>query len=222
MDAATITALGAAAAAAVALLGSVFSIVKWRDERTTRERTMKAQHDQWVGTMKAEHDQWEGTMKAQYDQWENEQKKGVADWQIQFLRDVVQRRVSVYTGVFRTLAAIRDVSEEGHRRIVQEHPERLMKTADELLDHLYGEAGLVMSMSARDQLHHARLACIRFQSDPESIRELMTSFYYARRQLRRDIQLADLESLTTALDDIGKERLAAPQTTNVTSGSAEK
>jgi len=201
MNPATITAL---VTATVALLSSAFAILKWNDERATRERTMKAQRDQWEKT------------------FEDERQKGVSEWQIQFLHDLVQRRITLYAGVLKTLGAVRDVGEEDHRRTVQEHPERLMKTADELLDHLYGESGLVMSMSTRDQLHRTRLACVRFQSGAQSIDDLMSSFFYARRQLRRDIQIADFDSFKTALSEISKERLAVPQTAEVASGALEK
>jgi hypothetical protein len=135
-------------------------------------------------------------------------RKGVAEWQVQFLRDLVERRVAAYPPVFRSLAAVRDVAgtDDGHLAHVQQHPEYLTQTADELLDHLYSEAGLLMSMSTRNQVHSARAACLRFQTGGVAINDLVYVFYEARRLLRLDIQLAGADSFVTALKEIAVER----------------
>jgi hypothetical protein len=136
----------------------------------------------------------------------------VTDWQVQFLHDLVIRRVEAYPALLRTLAAVRDIPDDrDHLAAVRGHPERLLQTADELFDHLYGEAGLVMSMSTRNCLHAARMACLRFQTGGVSLEFLVARFFDARRELRQDIQIGDSKSIATALSDIADERLAKPK-----------
>jgi hypothetical protein len=67
-----------------------------------------------------------------------------------------------------------------------------------------------MSMTTRNHVHAARAACLRFQSVDERPEDLISPFFYARRHLREDIQIADSESIETALNELGKERLATP------------
>ena len=167
--------------ALVALASSIFTFVKWRTERA----------------------QWHRT-------FESELKKGVSDWEVQFLHDLVTRRVEAYPAVLRTLGAVRDVADDEHLAAVREHPECLLDTADQLLAHLYGEAGLVMSMSARNELHRARTACLGFQTGKVALDDLVTDFFHARRELRRDIQIADSKSIATALSAIAAESVAEP------------
>jgi hypothetical protein len=95
------------------------------------------------------------------------------------------------------------------------NPARLKETANELLKHLYGEAGLVMSMETRNLLHGARTACLQFR--PGYSEELLIDrFFYARRQLRLDIQITDMSAVFSALKEITAERVATPH------ASAEK
>jgi hypothetical protein len=173
--------------AIVALISAIFAIFKWQTERA----------------------QWQKTFAS-------ERQKGVSDWQVQFLHDLVTRRVEAYPAVLRTLAVVRDVEgDEDHLAAVGDHPERLLETADQLLEHLYGEAGLVMSMGTRNRLHAARMACLKFQKGAASLDDLVYVFFYARRELRKDIQIADSESFATALSEIGAERLEQPKSAGV-------
>jgi hypothetical protein len=95
MEPGTIAALGAATAA---LLGSTFSIVKWRVERRATQEAMAIQRDEW-----------EKTFETELAKVDSARRKDVADWQIQFLRDLVSRRVATYPAVFATLGAVIDV-----------------------------------------------------------------------------------------------------------------
>lgn len=173
--------------AVVALIGATFAIVKWHSERT----------------------QWR-------EEFDSERQKGVSDWQVQFLQDLVTRRVEAYPAVLRTLGAVRDVgSDDGHLAAIQDHPEGLLQTADRLLEHLYGEAGLLMSMGTRNRLHVARMTCLEFQKGTVSSDDLVDDFFYARRELRKDIQIADSDSIKTALGEIGAERVQKPKSAAV-------
>jgi len=196
MNAPTVTAL---ATAIVALIGAIFAIFKWQTERA----------------------QWQTKFEAERTQWHKTFEKSVTDWQVQFLHDLVTRRVETYSPILGTLAAVRDVPDKDHLRSVRDHPERLLETADQLVKHLYGEAGLVMSMETRNRLHHVRTACLNFQTGAVSLNDLVHRFFYARRELRRDIQIADSKSIATALSEIADERLAKPKSAeaaNPTSG----
>src|SRR5690242_2259478 len=144
MNAATVAALGtpppsplwatvtALVTAIVALIGAIVAIFKWRTERA----------------------QWQKKFDAERAQWQKTFEKSVSDWQVQFLHVLVTRRVEAYPAVLKTLAAVRDVTEDpDHSADVRDYPERLLETAKELLEHLYGEPGLVMPMSTRNHLH---------------------------------------------------------------------
>ena len=186
MNAPTVTAL---ATAIVALIGAIFAIFTWHTERA----------------------QWQTRFETERAQWQKTFEKSVTDWQVQFLHDLVTRRVETYPAILRTLAAVRDVPDKDHLGAVRDHPERLLETADQLLAHLYGEAGLVMSMETKNRLHAVRTACLNFQTGAVSLNDLVKRFFYARRELRRDIQIADSKSIATALREIADERLAKPE-----------
>jgi hypothetical protein len=142
-------------------------------------------------------------------QFDDERKREIAEWQVQFLRDLVDKRQAAYPGVFALLGAVIDVGDERGR--ADETPERLRAVAEELRGHLYGPAGLVMSMESRNWAHTARMAALEFLDGDGSHDDLVDAFYEARRSLRADIQIADTKGLKTALRLIGKEREAKPR-----------
>lgn len=63
-------------------------------------------------------------------QWQKTFEKSVTDWQVQFLHDLVTRRVETYPAILRTLAAVRDVPDKDHLGAVRDHPERLLAASD--------------------------------------------------------------------------------------------
>jgi hypothetical protein len=183
-----ITAITALAASAGALTTSAFAIFKWREEFTAREEALTLQSSQWWKT------------------FESERRTVVGDWQIQFLRELVLRRLATYPPVLQSLASVRYYGEDEPLDL---DPRQVPRTAEELLAHLYGEAGLVMSPTARDCVHRAMLACRHYQSRPDTTDELINSFYDARHHLRADIQIADSSSFDTALNEMSHDRLTA-------------
>jgi hypothetical protein len=79
-------------------------------------------------------------------------------------------------------------------RVLREDPDRLSNTAAALFDHLYGNAGLLMTMPTRNVVHHARLACASFlasRGSQEDGAELVDAFFLARRYIRADLELLD-------------------------------
>jgi hypothetical protein len=201
MEPGTITALTTSSAAlASAVFAALFGVVKWRDERHARLQAAEEQRIEWED----QRVKWEQT-------FEDAREGGVADWRVQFLRDLVLQRVATYADVLKALGAVRDVQGDGeHLEELARNPGELLKTADELLGHLYGPAGLVMSMTTRGWVHRARLKCLEFQSGDNKTEGLVNAFFYARRHLRQDIQIADSASVATALSELGEERLAKP------------
>lgn len=179
----------ALAASLAALFTAAFSVIKWRDEARARNAALADQRDQWTQTFK------------------DQRERGAGEWQVTFLRELVTRRLGVYPSLLKTLSAVRYYS-DGSLELARED---LRNAERELLAHLYGEAGLVMSARTREEVHGARSACreyIRQESD-ESLNKLINAFYDARHWLRADIQIGDAKSFQTQIDDMSRPYIAA-------------
>jgi hypothetical protein len=180
MTPATITATVTAVVGLVtALFGVAFTALKFRDERQQRLVDLHDQRRRWLAEFESDRKEWIGQHRSALKS--------------EFLHELVKQRYKVYPPVLRTLGAVRDIpdpAQEHHRSLIAE-PEQLMGTADEILHHLYSDAGLVMSMETRNQLLAAWYACHRFQTGDATIDSLVREFFRARRALRGDLQLDD-------------------------------
>ena len=142
---------------------------EYRVRRHPLQQRYETERAQWQQKYETDRAQWQQT-------FESERQKGVSDWQVQFLHDLVTWRVEAYPAVLRTLGAVPDVEgDDDHLAAVRDLPERLLEAVGELLEHLYGEAGLVMSMGTRNRLHDARLKCLEFQKGAVSRKDLVPS-----------------------------------------------
>ena len=74
---------------------------------------------------------------------------------------------------------------------------QLKKTADKILKHIYGPAGLVMQMETRDAAIYVWEICEEFQNKEIDLDQLENAFYYVRRYLRADLQLDDIEEINS-------------------------
>jgi len=78
-------------------------------------------------------------------------------------------------------------------------------------DHLYGHAGLLMTMTTRNYLHTARRACLELlASDGHEVDgvKLVDTFFHARRYPRADLELVDERSpqrLDKLINQLGAE-----------------
>jgi hypothetical protein len=186
MNSATITATVTAVVGLVtALFGVAFTVLKFRDERRQRLVDLQDQRQRWRTEFESGRKEWIGDHRSAL--------------RSEFLHELVRQRYKVYPPVLRTLGAVRDIpdpAQEHYRSLIAE-PERLTGTADEILQHLYSDAGLIMSMETRNQLLAAWYACHRFQAGDATIDSLVREFYRARRALRGDLQLDDEASPIT-------------------------
>lgn len=190
----------ALAASFAALFTAMFSVVKWRDEAHARDAGFAEQHKQWSRNFEEQRDQWGRA-------FEDQRKRGVGEWQITFLRELVIRRLGVYPSLLKTLSAVRYYSDGSAKGLVEFVPAELPNTEADLLNHLYGEAGLVMSARTREKVHGAWFACRTYQQRPhdDALNQLINSFYEARHCLRADIQIGDTQSFQTQIDDMSRE-----------------
>ena len=128
----------------------------------------------------------------------NEKEKWLTDARSQlqshYLEGIVGERLRTYAPVFKTLGEVRDVPDpqQEHWNTLKKNPEKLLRVADELLSHLYGEAGLLMEMNTRNSLLTAYYSCHKFQNNEIKLERLVSDFYQARRKLRADLQIPDL------------------------------
>ena len=92
------------------------------------------------------------------------------------------------------MGSVRDVPDpkEEHWQSLAKNPEQLLRVSDDLIEQLYGEAGLFMSMETRDALLSVYYACHLFQTNQIPLKRLVKEFFGARRQLRSDLQIEDL------------------------------
>jgi hypothetical protein len=190
VSAGTIAAILASAAAVVS------SIVAWFRLETERKERL-AQHEE-------ERRRW-------ISQFGEERERGIAEWDIEFLHELVERRLASYPPVFATLGAVIDIDDPDSRVDTDESPTRLLEVAQKIMEHLYGEAGLLMPMKTRNHLHTARLEALKWYAGHGDHDDLVNAFFYARRRLRADIQIGDSKDIETALQDLKAERRLTPR-----------
>jgi hypothetical protein len=130
---------------------------------------------------------------------QHERRTQLASMKAEFFKEVLDRRLDTYADVLRTLGAVRDVAgpHSEHHAALKKAPEKLLPIADELIIHLYGPPGLVMSMETRNQIFKAWEACQLFNANPELISNLTSEFFQARRELRSDLETDDTKGRFT-------------------------
>lgn len=142
-------------------------------------------------------------LKDARDRWAREHRTQL---RADFLRPVVDERMRLYPPVFKLLGSVRDTDPSGeHHRDLEQNPSQLTRVADELLGHVYGDAGLVMSMDTRNVLLAVLTQCRRFQENDGSVDTTVRGFYLARRVLRADLQLEDVEDVESELKRLVEE-----------------
>jgi hypothetical protein len=186
-----VVALGSAVVAVVVTILGVFE----------RERAFRAQQAE----LNRQAERWNAEFLAQRNREEVLLRK-------EFLLEQYRYRLAVYRDVLKTLGAVPDMMvESGSDKYKALHgkKELLRSTSDALRGHLYGEAGLLMTMPTRNALHSAWRECLLFlngDGDDLSGDLLIDVFFHARRYLRADLELLDdrtpenLESLVRKLD----------------------
>ena len=187
--------------------------------------TLYGVYDRWQASnrqqeqFEEQRNRWTKQFEEERKRWTEEFEAGRRDQQVLVKRDFhleqYRYRVAAYADVLKTLGAVSDVTyvQEGPEkyRALHENRELLQSAADELYQHLYGKAGLLMTMTTRNVLHGARRACLAFAAsdgDKKDGDNLVNAFYYARRYLRADLELSDdrsPERLKDLVDQIAAE-----------------
>jgi hypothetical protein len=202
----------ALATASAALLGVLISYFRLRTERETRVRELADQQRRWESDLQEERVRWNHQLEDERDRWGIEHR---AELKAGFLRSLVDERLRLYPPVFKLLGSVGDTDPRGRHHVdLEQNPGRLVEVADSLLGHIYGDAGLVMSMDTRDVLLAVSEQGYLFQSNDTSIDRVVDWFYWARRRLRADLQLEDTEDigvdLTELLEDFRKTAYRQP------------
>jgi hypothetical protein len=185
MDATTLTAL---AGLITALFGVAFTAVRFRLDQKQRASDLQDQRQRWEAEFENARREWIGQHRTAL--------------RTEFLHELVRQRYRVYPAVLSTLGAVRDVPDPAgeHYESLRSDPKQLSQTAEQLLRHLYGEPGLVMTMDTRNQLLSAWYTCHLFQTGDASIDRLVREFFQSRRRLRDDLQIDDSGSPITMKD----------------------
>ena len=183
------------ASAVVALVSAAVAVVVTVLGVFERNRAFNSQTKQWRAEFAAERSRQEVQLRKD------------------FHLEQYRYRLAAYRDVLKTLGAVSDVefsrSPDKYEELHQ-NKELLLSTASALYDHLYGEAGLLMTMPTRNSLHSARLECLAFLKGPGDEQAggiLVEVFFRARRYLRADLELTDnrtpenLEKLVQRLGD---------------------
>lgn len=189
----------AVVSAVVAIVATVLGIVERRRTFLAQQAELKRQAEHWQREFASEGRRQEVALRTQ------------------FHLEQYRHRLSSYSAVMRTLGAVISVGVEAapdRHEVLPQSKELLQSTADALYEHLYSEAGLLMTLGTRDRLHSARLACLHSLQENgsnEAADDLIDAFYIARRYLRADLELLDdrspenLEKLTNRLFEEAKE-----------------
>jgi hypothetical protein len=145
-------------------------------------------------------------IRKERDDRRQEFQSKVAEIEAKFLHERVAQRYKTYPEVFKVLGAVRDVPDPAkeHYKSLLQNRRQLQETADSILKHLYGDAGLVMGMPTRNALLSVWRACYLFQTNKVTLRQLVGYFFIARRWLRVDLQIVDIQEVMSELDEIRK------------------
>jgi hypothetical protein len=173
---------------------------RWLDDFDARKHELTLQAQRWMTDLKAERSREEVTLKKD------------------FMLEQYRYRLKAYGAVIETLGAVSDVelrrSANGVEGLWRDR-DRLMATAAALYYHLYGEAGLLMTMPTRNALHWARNECLALLDSKERLpidQDISDAFFYARRYLRADLELLDdrsPENIQALVDRLNVETNAA-------------
>lgn len=196
MDATTVTAV---AGLITALFGVAFTALRFRLEQRQRASDLQDQRERWKAEFESTRQRWEAEFESTRREWIGEHRTALRS---EFLHELVRQRYRVYPSVLRTLGAVRDIPDPAreHFKSLRSDPKQLLQTADEILHHLYGEPGLVMTMDTRNQLLSAWYTCHLFQTGDATIERLVREFFQSRRRLRDDLQIDDSGSPITIKD----------------------
>jgi hypothetical protein len=120
----------------------------------------------------------------------------------EFLVERYRHRLNAYPPVMRSLGAVSDAElmEDDPDLDVLLAPDRLHSAADELREHLYGEAGLLMDKETRDWIWTARFRALQYESGSRTAEDranLAEAFNQSRRAIRRDLGMIDDVAPTT-------------------------
>jgi len=78
-----------------------------------------------------------------------------------------------------------------HWELIRQNPKMLFTIADDIINHLYHEAGLFMSYKTRNTLLTLYTYCYMYQTNEVKFDEVVVQFWKARRKLRMDLQIED-------------------------------
>lgn len=189
----------AVVSAVVATVATVLGIVERRRTFLAQQAELKRQAEHWQREFASEGRRQEVALRTQ------------------FHLEQYRHRLSHYSAVMRTLGAVISVgveNETDRHEVLPQSKELLQSTADALYEHLYSEAGLLMTQETRRRLHTARLACLRSLQEngsKDAANDLVDAFFVARRYLRADLELVDdrspenLENLSNRLLEEAEE-----------------
>lgn len=154
--------------------------------------------------LRREREQWQTELAIQKERWHKEFASTFTQREMEFIKAKVERRFQVYPSVFEVLGNVRDVPDPKgqHYQSLEEDCTQLLPVAEQLLGHLYGEAGLLMEYDTRNALLEAWEACHLFAEDKVTLRQLVGYFYLARRWVRADLQMEDIEGVHSSLMQI--------------------
>jgi hypothetical protein len=211
--------------AGVALLSAIVAVVValWGLRERQRaflaqERELQRQSEHWKNDFEAQQGELERQAQHWKDDFEAARRREQASLMKDFLLEQYRYRLAAYGAVLKTLGAVSDVdfAYSNDLEAMRRDQDRLTTAADALYDHLYGEAGLLMTMPTRNVLHWARRECLTFLDSPErqgAGNALVKSFYLARRYIRADLDLVDdrsPEGLTDLVERLNVEAKVDP------------
>ncbi len=125
-------------------------------------------------------------LKGDQRNWEREKR-------LEPFARIREERLTTYAPVFEILGHVRDVPDpdKRHWQNLENNRPDVEAAADKLLEHLYGEAGLVMSYKTRNAILAAYVVSVRFAGSRVSLESLIEAYYLARRSLRVDLEILD-------------------------------
>jgi hypothetical protein len=185
---------------------------RWLEEFNAKRAELESGEKRWLEEFNAKRAELESGEKRWLEEFNAkraELESEEARWTAEFNFKQSQTRLDSYAEVFKVLGVVSDVAVSADRakaRATLYDDRKLQDAADDLLDHLYGRAGLLMSMPVRNELLYAWAMCKSYldgDGSDASLQRLVDAFFSARRFLRADLDLIDNRAPNDLAEQLG-------------------
>lgn len=135
--------------------------------------------------------------------WEHGQKISIEK---ELFFEKLKKRYMLYSKIFELLGNIRDIEyPTEHYESLEKNKKQLIPIANAILEELYGEVGLFMEYETRSLILKTYQMSYKYANNEVLLNELVDSYYFARRAIRKDLEFDDYNA-SKSMKDILKDK----------------